>query len=403
MVLMAVWQRKALQLQRAGVDAPSYGANGSLAAQGAAATNTKKEGDFFDMNKLDNEGAIKELDSLNMMRFISELPEQCREAYRIGSSSNVKTPLTKINNIVFAGIGGSGIGADIIRTYLQDEARVPISACRNYTLPDFVGEGTLLFCSSYSGNTEETLSCFEHGLKKKAFIITMGSGGRLKEVSLENNIAHVLIPPGYPPRTAIGYMSITVLAVLSKLGLIKDRQDDIKELYSVLSDMRDREIGFNVSAEKNICKQIASMLHKRYCIIYGTADTTEAVANRWRQQIAENSKALSSSNVLPEMNHNEVVGWRFPKDLIKDFRVIMLCDKDDHKRTRERVRITTEIVKRSGAEVLVLERESGKRLARVYSLIYMGDFVSFYLAILNGINPTPVEIIDYLKKELGKI
>jgi len=350
------------------------------------------------MNKLDNLELIKKLDCSSMLKFIHGLPEQCRDAYEIGKSGNINKPAVKINNIVFAGVGGSGIGADIIKVYLQDEIKIPVSICRNYTLPDFVGENTLLFCSSYSGNTEETLSCFEQGLKRNAFIITMGTGGRLKELSLKNNVAHILIPPGYPPRTAIGYMSIAILGALVALGFIKDKESDVKELCFALSDIRNKEIGFKVPSAKNISKQIAAKLYKKYSIIYGTADTTEAVSNRWREQIAENSKALSSSNVLPEMNHNEIVGWRFPEKLLKDFKVIMLCDKDDNKRIKERVRISIGIIKKSKAEVLVLERKSGGLLARIYSLMYIGDFASFYLAILNNIDPTPVEAIDNLKK-----
>ena len=355
------------------------------------------------MNKLDNLELIKKLDRSGMLKFINDLPEQCRDAYEIGKSGNINKPAVKINNIVFAGVGGSGIGADMVKVYLQDELKIPVLICRNYTLPAFVGENTLLFCSSYSGNTEETLSCFKQGLKRRAFIITMGSGGRLKELSLKNNFVHILIPPGYPPRTAIGYMSITMLGALAALGFIKDKEGDVKELYSELSDIRNKEIGFKVPSAKNISKQIAAKLHKKYSIIYGASGTTEAVSSRWREQIAENSKALSSSNVLPEMNHNEIVGWRFPKKLLKDFKVIMLCDKDDNERIKERVRISSGIIKKSRTEVLVLERKSGGTLARIYSLVYIGDFVSFYLAILNNIDPTPVEVIDYLKKKLGKI
>lgn len=355
------------------------------------------------MNKLDNLKLIKKLDSLNMLQFISGLPGQCSGAYKIGNSGNINKPQIKINNIVFAGVGGSGIGADLIRVYLQDELRIPVSICRNYTLPDFVREDTLLFCSSYSGNTEETLSCFEGGLKKKAFMVTLGAGGMLKELALKNNIAHILIPSGYPPRAAIGYMSITILGILAKLGLIKDKENDVKELCKVLSDIRDKEIGFEVPAAKNISKQIAVKLHKKYPVIYGTADTTEAVASRWREQIAENAKALSSSNIFPEMNHNEIVGWEFPKNMLNDFKVVMLSDKDDHKRVKERVRIASVIIKKSCGEVILLKKETGERLARIYSLLYIGDFVSFYLAILNNTDPTPVEIIDYLKSELAGI
>ncbi len=356
---------------------------------------------IFSMNKLDNLELIKKLDCSNMLKFILDLPEQCRDAYTIGNSSSMDKSAIKINNIVFAGMGGSGIGPELIKVYLRDELKIPVSICRTYTLPDFVGKDTLLFCLSYSGNTEETLSCFQKGLKRNAFIITIGSGGRLKELSIKNDTTHISIPSGYPPRAAIGYMSLTVLGVLAKLGLIKDKENDIKELFSILTEVRDKEIGFTIPLEKNISKQIAIKLYKRYPLIYGTADTTEAVSVRWREQIAENGKTISSSNTVPEMNHNEIVGWRFPEKLLRDFKAIILCDKDDHERIKERIRISGEIIKRSGAEVIVLEREKGRRLARIYSLIYIGDFVSFYLAILNKIDPTPVETIDYLKKELA--
>jgi len=355
------------------------------------------------MEKLDDLKLIKKLDASNMLKLISGLPEQCREAYDIGLNSKIDKPGQEIDNIVFAGVGGSGIGADIIRVCLQSELKMPVSVCRNYTLPDFVSDATLLFCSSYSGNTEETISCFEDGIKRGAFIITIGSGGRLKELSLKNGFRHIDIPPGFPPRTAVGYMSITVIAILAKLGFIKDRLDDVKELYSVLADLRDKEIGPDIKTGKNLSNKIADRLHNRYCIIYGTSDTTEAISIRWRGQIAENSKALSSSHVFPEMNHNEIVGWGFPEKLLKDFKVVILCDKDDHKRTKERIRISKEIINKSGAEIFELKRERGCLLSRVYSLMYIGDFVSFYLAILNNIDPSPVKSVDYLKAELAKI
>ena len=177
------------------------------------------------MNKLDNLKFIEKLDSSDMLKFMLGLPEQCRDAYNIGFSADINKPAVKINNIVFAGVGGSSIGADLVKVYLGSELKIPVSICRNYALPDFAGEGTLLFCSSYSGNTEETLSCFNDGLRRKAFIITIGAGGKLKEEALKNNLNHISIPSGYPPRAAIGYMSITLLGVLAKLGLIKDKEN----------------------------------------------------------------------------------------------------------------------------------------------------------------------------------
>ncbi|MFC1667312.1 bifunctional phosphoglucose/phosphomannose isomerase [Candidatus Omnitrophota bacterium] len=355
------------------------------------------------MSKLDNREVVTKLDSANMLKLISGLPDQCREAYNIGKNSDVSKPNSDIDNIVFAGLGGSAIGADIVRVYLQKELKIPVVVCRNYTLPNFVGKATLLFCSSYSGNTEETLSSFEQGFKKGANIITMGSGGKLKELSLKNGFRHVEIPSGFPPRTAIGYMSLTVLAILVKLGFIKNKEKEVSEIYAALSELRDKEIGIDVGLEKNISKKFASKLLGKYSIVYGTSDSTEAVSVRWRGQIAENSKALSSSHVLPEMNHNEIVGWEFPKGLLKDFKVIILRDINDHPRTGHRIEISKTIIKESGAEILELERKNPSFLARLLSLVYIGDFMSFYLAILNNIDPTPVKRVDYLKRELAKL
>ena len=354
------------------------------------------------MNSLDNRDLISKLDKSNMLKLISQLPNQCKEAYSIGKNSEISKPGEEIQNIVFAGLGGSAIGADIIKVFLQSELKVPVVVCRNYTLPNFVGKKTLLFCSSYSGNTEETLSTFESGLKRGANIITMGSGGKLKELSVKNGFKHITIPSGYPPRTATGYMSITVLALLTKLGLIKDKEKEVEDLHSALSDLRDKEIGVDISSDKNIAKKLAASIFGRYCVVYGTSDSTEAVSVRWRGQLAENSKTLASSHVLPEMNHNEIVGWEFPKEVLKNIKVIMLRDKSDHKRTQMRIDISKTIIKESGAEIFEVGREEAGLLARTFSLIYIGDFVSFYLAILNNIDPTPVKRVDYLKAQLAK-
>lgn len=355
------------------------------------------------MKKLDNRELVSKLDTSDMLRLISNLPDQCREAYEIGKRSSIpELDCGKIDNIVFAGVGGSAIGADIVRIYLQNELKVPVVVSRNYTLPGFVGRNTLLFCSSYSGNTEETLSSFEDGVKRGAHIITMGSGGKLKESSLKNGFKHIDIPTGFPPRTALGYMSVTMLALLGRLGFIGDKKKEVDEVYSSLAGLRDKEIGIDVAFDKNISKKLATALFGRYCIVYGTSDTTEAVSVRWRGQIAENSKALSSSHVLPEMNHNEIVGWEFPKDILKDLKVMILRDKNDHKRTKARIDISRTIIEKSGAEILELERRDGGLLARLFSLVYIGDYVSFYLAILNDIDPTPVKRVDYLKSQLAK-
>ncbi|MBU1887865.1 MAG: bifunctional phosphoglucose/phosphomannose isomerase, partial [Candidatus Omnitrophica bacterium] len=347
------------------------------------------------MNSLDNRDIVSRLDASDMLKLISGLPGQCQEASGIGKKAILSKPDRKIDNIVFAGLGGSAIGADVVRVYLQDELKVPIIVSRNYALPDFAGKNTLLFCASYSGNTEETLSSFKDGLKRDAFIITIGSGGKLKELALENNFNHIDIPKGFPPRTALGFMSITVLVILARLGFIRSKDKEIKDTCSCLAELRDKEIGMDVPFEKNISKKLASALFGKYTVIYGTGDSTEAASIRWRGQIAENAKALASSHVLPEMNHNEIVGWQNPKKLFKNFIVLMLRDKDMHRRVTTRMDITRDILKDEDISVLEIWSRGQNLLSRIFSLIYIGDFISFYLAILYGIDPTPVDRVTY--------
>ena len=338
-----------------------------------------------------------------MLKLISHLPEQCQDSYGLGMRSDVEKPAQEIKTIVFAGMGGSSIGAEIVRVYLQNEISLPIVICRNYTLPNFAGKDTLLFCLSYSGNTEEMLSLFGDAVKRNAHIITLGSGGKLKEMSMQHGLKHITIPGGFPPRALVGYMSMTLIAILSKLGFIKDKAKEVSDLYSVLADLRDREIGNNIPIQRNLSKAIAKKIHNRFCVIYGTSDSTEAMSLRWRSQFAENSKNISSSHIFPELTHNEITGWFFPRRLLRGAKVIILRDKNDHIRTKMRIELSKGIMQKAGAEVIQIERSKGDLLTRMYSLMYIGDFVSFYLAMLNKVDPTPVEHIEYLKRELAKI
>lgn len=354
------------------------------------------------MNKLDDRRFISKLDTANMLDAISTFDEQCKCAYNIGKQFKASKPKMQINNILLAGLGGSAIGSDIIRVYLQSELKVPLMVWRNYGLPAFTGKDTLLFCVSYSGNTEEILSSFKEGIRKGAFIITVGSGGELKDLSFKHGLRHIEIPSGFPPRMAVGYMSLAIIAALVEMRFIGDREDEIEVLYTALSAVRDKEIGMEVPLSRNIAKKLAEAIFGTYCIVYGTGDSTEAVGMRWRSQFAENSKTLSSSHIFPEMSHNEISGWEFPGELLKNFKVIMLRDRNDYVGTQKRIDICKSIIVESGAEVFEFERREDSFLARLFCLVSIGDFVSFYLAMLNGVDPTPVRRIDYLKTQLAK-
>ncbi len=354
--------------------------------------------------RLDNIGVlISNIDKSNMLKILTGFPDQCREALKIGKRFILPRSYFKgIEKIVFLGVGGSAIGADLIRTYLWDEIKLPIIVNRNYTLPEFVDKSTLLFACSYSGDTEETISAYKEGIRKKSRIIVLTSGGSLKGMAERNGIPCLIIPQGMPPRGALGYSSIPLIALLSKAGLTGEKDAAILESARVMGRLCKEELSPEVDTVENIAKSIAIRLYNKIPVIYGSSDHTDVAVTRWRGQLAENAKCLSSSHLFPEMNHNEIVGWEYPKNLLKGLVIILLRDTEDNPRIKKRMDITGGMLrKKSNGIIEVCSRGNGF-LSRLFSLIYIGDFVSFYLAILNRVDPTPVERIKYLKKELAK-
>ncbi|KPK39411.1 MAG: hypothetical protein AMJ78_08555 [Omnitrophica WOR_2 bacterium SM23_29] len=352
------------------------------------------------MKTLDDLREIEKLDKSDMLNLLLEFPTQCRHAVRIGELFSIPSPYRKVNNIVFSGLGGSAIGADLIRSYVIDEIRIPMFVNRDYTLPNFVGKDTLFFACSYSGDTEETLSSYEEAKRKGAKIIALSSGGKLEAKSKNDGVPFISIPKGYPPRTALGYSFFPPLVVLSKYGFIPDKEEEINEAISGMSNLRGRILNPQIKVNKNCAKRLALDLRDKYIIIYAANRYVDSVVTRWKGQLAENSKALASSHVFPEMNHNEIVGWVNPKRLLKDFVVVILRDKGEHPRVARRIEITKAIIKKK-SKIIEVRSKGGGLLSRIFYLIYLGDFVSFYLAILNDVDPTPVDTITYLKRRLG--
>lgn len=355
------------------------------------------------MTSLDDLEVIERYDKSKMLELIESFPEQCSRAKKVGLAFEIPAHLkTQYKNIIFTGVGGSAIGADLVRTYAADEARVAIYVNRNYTLPNFVAGDSLVIASSYSGNTEETLSAYNDAKSKSAVLFAITSGGELARRAKEDKVSHMIIPRGLPPRCALGYSFFPSLILLSKLGLIEDNAKKIDIMVGLLKDLRDTRIGQDVPEKKNLAKSIARAIRLKIPIIYGGQDHVDSVVTRWRGQLAENSKTVSSSHLFPEMNHNEIVGWENPKKLLKHLIVIMLRDSGDHERTSKRMDITKTIIQKEKVEVIEVSSIGKDLLSRIFSLVYIGDFVSFYLAILNRTDPTPVESVTYLKSELAK-
>jgi glucose/mannose-6-phosphate isomerase len=354
------------------------------------------------MLNLNDLSLIQKHDRSNMAGLIASFPRQCRVAKKIGLAFDLPRSYEKrYENIVCTGLGGSAIGADIMRSYMLDSAKTPLVVNRGYLLPGFVGSRSLVIVSSYSGDTEETISAYKDARRKGANVVAITSGGCLRKMAEADGFPVLIIPGGLPPRAALGYSSITLLTVLSKAGIIKDQSSQIDEAIAVMSRLQSEKIGLSVAHKNNIAKTVAASLYDKYPVIYGAQDRIDAVVTRWRGQLAENAKTLASSHFFPEMNHNEIVGWDHPAAILKNCAVVMLRDGQDHPRVAKRMDITEKLIGPGCASITEV-RSSGKGLlARIFSLVYTGDFVSFYLAMLNKCDPTPVERIAYLKKRLS--
>jgi len=346
--------------------------------------------------------SIKKLDKANMLDLLLEFPAQCSAAARIGDNAKINFQKRDFNKIVFLGLGGSAIGADLVKTYLYFQSKIPILVFREYEIPACIDNQTLVFISSYSGNTEETLSAYRSAREKGATLIAVSSDGALKESALKENITFVEIPRGLPPRCALGYLSIIPLCILAKLGQIPDVGPAINQMVRVLEDLKNKNLNPRIGQKDNLAKSAASRLWNKFAVVYSGSVNFDVCATRFRGQLAENSKALASSHVFPEMNHNEIVGWQNPKKLFKNFLVVCFRDKGMHARVAKRMDITSGILREEEIKLIEIFSRGEDLLSRIFSLIYIGDFISFYLAILYGIDPTPVDRVTYLKKELAK-
>lgn len=355
------------------------------------------------MSILNDVEAVRALDPENMYNRIFDLPEQMTQAMKIATGWNVPaSDFPDVKNIVVVGMGGSAAGGDIARSFLSEELLIPFQICRNYVLPEFVDDETLVIASSYSGNTEETLSAIEDAMERSAMIAALSTGGLLEEIAQINQIPMLKLPEGLQPRAAIGFSFVPLMMFLEKIGVVKDVADRIKKTIAHLKTCRERMIE-DRDVNQNPAKQLAQLMHGKMPIIYGGPTLSDVMATRWKAQICENAKLLSFCNTYPEFNHNELVGWTsFPAALADSFIVINLRDTEDHPKVSLRMDVVKEIIEEKDVQVIDIWASGETKLERMFSLLQMGDFVSYYLAILNAVDPTPVEMIENLKKEIAE-
>ena len=346
--------------------------------------------------------ALKDrLDSGDMFGKIWAMPDHMLEGIRLALGADLHELETEtFHSVVISGMGGSAIGGDIARSYLSREIPIPMIVQRHYRLPGFVNKRCLVIFSSYSGDTEETLSAYDDALSRGANILVITSGGKLGELAFSEHLPLVTIPGGLPPRAALGYSLAALLTLMFRLGLCVAPMEDIKEAASII---RARLNDYSPENENNPALSLAEKLHKTIPIIYAGQDNLDAIAARFKGQICENAKCLAFANVFPEFNHNELVGWGGLTDIEDDLSTVIIRDEQDHPRIRARMDIVGGYMKERGRRVVEVQVEKLPELSRIFLLIQLTDFASYYLALLNGVDPTPVAAIDQLKKRLSEI
>ncbi len=316
---------------------------------------------------------------------------QLKRAIEIGEGAKIGKNKFPIRNVVISGLGGSGIGGTILANVLRDDVAMPIIVNKEYQIPAFVNENTLVIISSYSGNTEETLSALMQAFKKNAQIVCICSGGLIQEYADTNDIDYVLIDGGAPPRSAFGQSFVQLLYIMFHLGLLEDGFKKYLQDAIALLDAEEEDI-------KTQAKEIAQKLTGKIPVIYSDAKF-EGVSIRFRQQINENSKMLCWHHVVPEMNHNELVGWREKNEKIA---VVFIRNNKDFERNQERMEFTKEVVSQYASDVVEIYSKGDYDLVRSLYLIHITDWVSYYLAEIKGVDAVEVNVITKLKNKLAE-
>jgi glucose/mannose-6-phosphate isomerase len=340
--------------------------------------------------------AVGACDPTGQVGEILDLPHHLRDAlWRVESAG--LAPLTARDGLIVAGMGGSGIGGRLARASIGGRARRPLTIVGGYALPAWAGPDTVVLCSSYSGATEETLSCYVDAGERGAQRIVATTGGPLAERAREDGVPVIPIPGGFQPRAAVGYALVSALEVAALCGAAPTLHDEI-EAAATLAERLGGEWGPD-GPEHGLAKVLARRLVDTVPVIAGTELTAE-IAYRWKTQINENAELPAFASALPELNHNEIVGWAAARHLAR-FAAIFLEDPDEHERNARRIELTARAAD-TGAVVVDRVRAIGEtRTERVVSLVLLGDLMSLYLAVLRGIDPASIVVLDELKSRLG--
>jgi len=315
---------------------------------------------------------------------------------------NISFNSDEIKSIVVAGLGGSAIGADLFYNLYLGEIRIPYFVNRNYGLPPFVGNDTLVVLSSYSGNTEETLSAAEEAWAKNAKIVCITSGGKLQEFAEAKNIPYVKLQTGFQPRYALYLNLFALIKIFASIGIISSPTEFVEKAIELLNDKGKDFAEYENAEESNAPLEFAKSLIGFIPVIYSVDNVTSAVGVRLKGQFNENGKTHAFHNVLPEFNHNEIIGWETFSE--KQFRAkaVFIKDVAYHPQIKKRIDITAGLIKNAGAGVLHIESSQEDFKLRLLENVFFGDWVTYYFAVLRGKDPSEIDYIHYLKNKLAE-
>jgi glucose/mannose-6-phosphate isomerase len=341
------------------------------------------------------------VDKGNFKRYLLGFTQQISESQEIFKKGSLQIKKESFNHILYLGMGGSAIAGDIISDVLFDELKIPMQVVRNYHVPASCSGSTLVIASSYSGDTEETLHAVMEAEKRQAQIIAVTSGGKLLKMAKEKKWPYLQVPGGFPPRQAFGYLFFLSYQIICE-SIGKKISDETFHDLIYLAEAIIHTNNEETAKGKAFAKDLAIQIKNKIPVIYASAPFLTAIATRWKNQFQENSKSMAFSNIIPEMNHNEIVGWEMKNKALQDFLVIFLENHQHSARIDARLSLTKNIIRDRGIDVVEVYAEGSTILQQLISLIIIADWVTYYLALLYENNPASIVNIDYLKGELKK-
>jgi glucose/mannose-6-phosphate isomerase len=350
---------------------------------------------------LDDIAGIERLDSLGVLEIVEGFADQCRRGWQLGISAAGLPEASGVDSVVVLGMGGSGVSGDVVRSVVEPRLPIPFRVEKGYgPLPSWVGRRTLVIAASYSGNTEETLSAATDALERGARLVTIATGGGLGEMAEDYGLSHIALPPGLQPRSALGLLTMPLLAVLDRMELIPPLQEDLAEAADVLDGVAAR-CHRKSSVEDNPAKLVAEALVGKIPLVYGGHGLGATAAYRFKCDLNEYAKTPAFWNELPELNHNEIESWQ-ATHMTEDFALVMLRDHQEHPSITRRFDITKELIGSRADNALEIRSEGQSALARLLSLLLVTQLAAIYLALARGIDPGPVQVLERLKKKLAE-